>query len=470
MGEYVTEIRYHKNQRLIFEDKARFKVIAKGRRFGLTKGLANFVVEKMLDGVTPILWVDTTYPNIQRYVERYFLPILKTLPVELWNYRQNISELRIVNSKCDFKSADKPENMEGFGYKLIILNEAGIILKNEKLWNETIRPMALDYSADVVIGGTPKGKRVKGGDKHLFFELFERGKSKKQNTEISRQNESEKNPPRPKERGTPPLEGTKRIVWKSFQFSSYDNPLLDRNEIDELAGEISPSLRDQEIYGKFIDVSAETIIRREWWRYYDGLDGKKILGIYQSWDTAFKKNEENDYSVCTSWIVTADGYYLTDVYRKRLEFPELKRKVAELYERDKPNYVLIEDKASGQSLIQELERETRIPIKKIVPDRDKVARVHAVTPLIESGRVWLPTSQGLVNGSLPTPLRFAKYPSEEGRFSSSVEMLVRECEEFPNGQYDDMVDSVSQFLNWVKRVSKGKGLMWTKKRKRKKYY
>ena len=61
----------------------------------------------------------------------------------------------------DFRSADKPENIEGFGYALIILNEAGIILKNRRLWEETIRPMAMDYKAKVIIGGTPKGKRVK---------------------------------------------------------------------------------------------------------------------------------------------------------------------------------------------------------------------------------------------------------------------------------------------------------------------
>ena len=55
--------------------------------------------------------------------------------------------LKIGNSSLDFRSADKPENIEGFGYALIILNEAGIILKNRRLWEETIRPMAMDYKA-----------------------------------------------------------------------------------------------------------------------------------------------------------------------------------------------------------------------------------------------------------------------------------------------------------------------------------
>ena len=109
------------------------KVIAKGRRFGLTKGFAHYVIESMLDGKTPVLWMDTTYSNIKRYVKRYFFPILKQLPKNLWKYRVNRSDLKILNSICDFRSTDKPENIEGFGYSLIVLNEAGIILKNRRL-------------------------------------------------------------------------------------------------------------------------------------------------------------------------------------------------------------------------------------------------------------------------------------------------------------------------------------------------
>ena len=454
MKEYTTEIKYHKNQRAIFEDTARFKVIAKGRRFGLTKGMANYVIEQMLDGVSPILWVDTTYPNIQRYVERYFIPVLKTIPSKLWQHRQNISELRIVNSKCDFKSADKPENMEGFAYKLIILNEAGIILRDEKLWNETIRPMTLDYQANVIIGGTPKGKKNKSGQRHLFYELFERGRIQKsvgrsQKTEVSNE-EANSALYGAGVKGQMSDVETKNNNWKSFRFSSYDNPLLDKAEIDELSSEISPSLRDQEIMGMFTDVDSEAIIKRDWFNICNEFElrGKLITGVYQSWDTAFKKNEENDYSVCTTWNVTKEGYWLMDVFRERVEFPELKRKVKELYERHKPYNVLIEDKASGQSLIQELERETRIPIKKINPDKDKIARVHAVTPLIESGRVNLVLED----------------------FADKREMILNECEEFPNGQYDDIVDSISQFLNYAKNDVGETEKILTARVKRKKFY
>ncbi len=387
------EITYHKNQeKILFESGARFKVIAKGRRFGLTRGFANYIIEQMLEGVSPVLWVDTVYGNIERYVERYFVPVLKTLPKNIWKYRTNRNDLKIGNSVCDFRSADNPENIEGFGYALIVINEAGIVLKNRNLWTESILPMILDYKAKVMIGGTPKGKTVKRTkERHLFYELFER-KSKD---------------------------------WESFNFTSYDNPLLDPKEIDELVKEISPALREQEINGKFVDAETSGIINHDWWRYYDDenkLYEQRVLKKVQSWDTAFKKNQENDFSVCTTWLVGVNAYYLLDMWKGRVEFPELKRKVVELYGLHKANEILIEDKASGQSLLQELQRNTRLPIKAIKVDQDKIARVHSVSPIIEAGRVILPKDKHWLKD------------------------FTDEIEEFPNGEFDDIVDSVSQFL------------------------
>lgn len=458
MKEIKLAIGYHQNQRKIFfESDARYKVIAKGRRFGLTKGFANYVIENMLDGKTPILWMDTTYSNIERYVERYFFPILKQLPKNLWKYRANRSDLKIMNSVCDFRSADKPENIEGFGYALIILNEAGIILKNRRLWEESIRPMILDYKANVLIGGTPKGKMNKGkNEKHLFFELFERGASTVRQNSL--QAPLSTGASASLSTGTPTassIDSELRLstgenqkseernkndsCWKSFNFSSYDNPLIDKYEIDEMAKEISPMLRDQEIYGKFVDGSSAGIIKRDWWKYYtkDELEKLRFIKRVQSWDTAFKKNEENDFSVCTTWEIRQNGFYLIDLWRGRVEFPELKKTVVKLFNDYKPNEVLIEDKASGQSLIQELQRETRIPIKPIKVNVDKIARVHSITPLIECGRVLLPSNV-------------------KGETENVINNLVNECEEFPNSEFDDIVDSVSQFLNEAKIVSIGK--------------
>lgn len=162
------------------------------------------------------------------------------------------------------------------------------------------------------------------------------------------------------------------------------------------------------------------VFKREWWQFY------KVRPVFnyiiQSWDTAFKDKSQNDYSVCTVWGITKSAYYLIDVVRHKVEFPELKRMCITAYERDKPQRVYVEDKASGQSLIQEIRRETRIPIFPVKVDSDKVARANAVTPLIEAGRVYLP------------------------EYASWLHDYLEELSSFPVGEHDDQVDSTTQAL------------------------
>lgn len=221
-GEILLPIYYHSGQKKIFfELKAKKKVIVKGRRFGLTKGFANLAIEYLLDGYGPGLWVDTVNSNIDRYVERYFMPVLRYLPSSAWKWRQQKKELTIGNQKLDLRSADRPELIEGFGYKFIILNEAGIILRDEYLWHNTIQPMMLDYNPDVLIGGTPKGKG-------LFHRLAVMAQEK---------------------------EG-----WAYFHFTSFDNPYLSREELEILVSEIPESIKRQEIYAEFLDDSS-TVFR-----------------------------------------------------------------------------------------------------------------------------------------------------------------------------------------------------------------
>jgi len=156
--------------------------------------------------------------------------------------------------------------------------------------------------------------------------------------------------------------------WKAFNYSTYDNPLLDTEEIKEVENEIPLFLRQQEIYGKFIEKNEAQIINHDWWKFFQlGIrnEGLGIERIVQSWDTAFKTKEENDFSVCTTWGITKNKFLLLDLFRERMEFPELKRKAADLYLKFKPAVVLIEDKASGQSLIQELERESRASCRRV---------------------------------------------------------------------------------------------------------
>ena len=104
------------------------------------------------------------------------------------------------------------------------------------------------------------------------------------------------------------------------------------------------------------------IFKRGWWQFYQQPPTVAFNRIVQSWDTAFKKGTENDFSVCTTWGVADNGYYLLHLWRGRVEFPELKRVVASLADQWKPDAILVEDKASGQSLIQELKLSTALPL------------------------------------------------------------------------------------------------------------
>ena len=148
--------------------------------------------------------------------------------------------------------------------------------------------------------------------------------------------------------------------------------------------------------------------------------------IVQSWDTAFKTGCDNDYSVCTTWGVSGSAYFLLWFWRGRVEFPELKKRMAWLAQEWKPNQILVEDLASGQSLIQELKYSTALPIIPIKVDRDKLARAQAVTPLIEAGKVFLPESVPWLN------------------------QYIDELAAFPTGAHDDAVDSTTQALNYLR--------------------
>lgn len=167
------------------------------------------------------------------------------------------------------------------------------------------------------------------------------------------------------------------------------------------------------------------VIKLEWFgRYASEPDG--VVAIVQSWDTGIKPNQVNDPSVCTTWAVTRTHAYLLHVYRERLTFPDLRRRAIELAGLWSPSHVLIEDKGSGQSLIQELREATSLPVVPIEPEGDKVSRMIGATGPIEAGKVLLP------------------------RTADWLQAYEGELSIFPLAPHDDQVDSTSQFINWMR--------------------
>jgi predicted phage terminase large subunit-like protein len=170
------------------------------------------------------------------------------------------------------------------------------------------------------------------------------------------------------------------------------------------------------------------IVRWSWFRFYDELPPRAPEDqIVQSWDTASKAEQISDYSVCTTWLMNRGDFYLVDVLRKRLSYPDLKRSIIEQAQRFVAKTIIIEDKGSGTALLQDLRRggdQFPYPIA-FQPDVDKVTRMHAQSARIEAGHVLLP------------------------RRAPWLDDLRAEFLQFPKGRYDDQVDSVSQFLNWI---------------------
>ena len=169
------------------------------------------------------------------------------------------------------------------------------------------------------------------------------------------------------------------------------------------------------------------LVKLNWFGRYKTPPGKaRVLQIVQSWDTASKGGQQNAYSVCETWAVTKLGSYLLHVLRRRMNIPTLERTVRSHARKWKPTVVLIEDQASGTALIQYLREKTNLSVFGVRPDKDKTTRMDIETPAIEAGNVYLP---------------------EEADWLVDFE---QEVEQFPNSKFKDQVDSMSQFLHWVR--------------------
>ena len=171
------------------------------------------------------------------------------------------------------------------------------------------------------------------------------------------------------------------------------------------------------------------IISRKSWRVWEKEDPPRCDYIIQSWDTAFETSNTADYSACTTWGVFYNEdendkaqVILLDAFKDRMAFPELKVIALKHYKEWEPDAFIVEKKAAGAPLIQEL-RAVGIPVEEFSPSRgnDKIVRLNAVSDLFASGSVWAP----------------------DKRWAREV---IEEVASFPNGDNDDFVDTTSQAL------------------------
>ncbi len=172
------------------------------------------------------------------------------------------------------------------------------------------------------------------------------------------------------------------------------------------------------------------MIKKAWIRNYENRSRNYDL-VFQSWDTATKVDQLNDYSVCTTWGLAGGKLHLLNVFRERLIFPDLKAAVRRLYDQLQADIVIVEDTGSGSALIQQLEYEGMAGVEGWQPTQDKVTRMYGQTSRIQRGDVLLPL--------------------EAPWLASYTEELLN----FPYGKHDDQVDSTSQALCWINARENG---------------
>ena len=170
------------------------------------------------------------------------------------------------------------------------------------------------------------------------------------------------------------------------------------------------------------------LIKREWWQIWEKEDPPNCEFIIMSLDAAQEANNRADYNALTTWGVFFNeetsnyNIILLNSIKKRMEFPELKKLVLEEYKEWEPDAFMVEKKSNGAALYQELRR-MGVPIGEFTPGKgqDKISRVNAVSDLFNSGIVWAP----------------------ERRWAQEV---IEECNDFPSGANDDLVDSTTLAL------------------------
>lgn len=183
------------------------------------------------------------------------------------------------------------------------------------------------------------------------------------------------------------------------------------------------------------------ILKRSWFKSWTKKDAKGKIDlpecdlVIQVYDTAFKEGQENDYTArLTFGIFSREDdkgnqiacLILLEIFNERMDFPKLREEAQRSYKEYNPDYVIIEDKASGQSLIQEL-RKMQVPVIPFKMEGDKVYRAHASTPTLAQGCVYIP--EGL----------------------PKAEAFISQCELFPNAEHDDMTDCLTAGVNWLRR-------------------
>jgi len=367
----------------------RFNICVAGRRWGKTSLSIVAAFERAFKGEK--VWiVFPVYPQAMDSF-RTMKSLIRQLPEEMYVIKEVEKRIEIANGgSIQIKSADKPERLRGAGgLSLVVFDEAAY--QSKETW-ETVRPILSDSLGQALFISTPNGM-------NWFYELFDNAK--------------------------------RRDEWTIHHYPTESNPNIKPEELFQAREELGSLVYAQEFLAEFTEVGH--MFKREWFKYFDVIPGDdpeyvfadeivkhSKLSIFGTMDTALSIKETADYSVIMTVGTTPSGKLLVlDIFRDRLEAPELLPKIDSMIKKWNMAWLGVEDSSFGLGIIQ-MARRQGLPIKNLKADKSKTARA-------------VPAAAGCENGTIYF-LKNAKWLVE----------FERELTSFPSsGSHDDQVDALA---------------------------
>ena len=388
MPVYIPELPgLHENQQEVSQSDARWKILCAGRRFGKTRLGIHMCMEVALNGGRA-WWVAPTFA-IARVGWRALENAAYSFPPEI-QPKISLANMEVLfpnGGSISCKSADNPQRLRGEGLDFLVMDEAAFIKPD--VWQEVLRPTLTERKGSALFISTPMGMN------NWFFDLWETA-------------------------GNSPN-------WERFQYSTYDNPAIDPEEIDSAKDEVGSIVFAQEYLAEFVD-AGQGMLKPEWMQYFQVQD-RIYKGGGTQWqpeemvhfgaaDLAVTTSTQSDYTVVISYAMSPDmKLYVEDMQRIKIEGPDIIPMINNMYKKYRWAYVCMEKQGFTKTFIQEAQRQG-MRVREMDASKDKITQAMPLSARMEAGDVLFRSN------------------------ASWLEDLERELMTFPVGRNDDIVDAL----------------------------
>lgn len=392
----------HKNQEKILKSKARYRVVACGRRFGKSESAKIAVVLRLTKG-QKVWFCSPTNQNSKRMF-REFVRLFKGFPENLVKINRTDMRIDLVfnDAFVEFKSLVEPDNLRGEGLDFVVIDEAAFVA--EGVWDEVLRPMLLDTSGDALFISSTNGK-------NWFWRMYNMGLDSEYKD------------------------------YESFHFTSYDNPLLKPEEIDEIRKTVPKIVFDREYLAVFED-DGGSVFRNisNCVRVYGSSEFSEEIELEELYVESILKEKDNktfifgidwgqmnDYTVVTVYCV--DDESLIEYSRiNQILWKDIRSEVVRLYEKWNPIMILAEEN-NAKANIEELQ-DSGLPVYGFkTTAKSKPEIINLLSLVIENKQISLPNDKTLISELSTYAIEFTK----AGNIKYSA----------PSGLHDDIVMSLA---------------------------